>query len=175
MLIKRTERQARRGTLAGALPSQIDGGLDRRTFLRRSGLAAGGLATLGALHARLGAQGRGRTAAARRRAGHRPQEHLHPLLRRLHGDRGSRQRRLDRPGAELGQPDQSRLALRQGRLGARTGERRAPAEISDEARRTANGPAISWDQAIDEIGDKLMEIREQVGAGFGLSGSAPPR
>ena len=49
MLIKRTERQARRGTLAGALQSQSDGGLDRRAFLRRSGLAAGGLATLGAL------------------------------------------------------------------------------------------------------------------------------
>jgi formate dehydrogenase major subunit len=49
VLIKRTERQARRGTLAGALQSHSDGGLDRRAFLRRSGLVAGGLATLGAL------------------------------------------------------------------------------------------------------------------------------
>jgi formate dehydrogenase major subunit len=49
VLIKRTERQARRGILAGALPTQMDGGLDRRTFLRRSGLTAGSLATLGAL------------------------------------------------------------------------------------------------------------------------------
>ncbi len=48
MLIKRTERQARRGHLA-ALASQGSGGLDRRSFLRRSGLTAGGLATLGAL------------------------------------------------------------------------------------------------------------------------------
>ena len=47
MLIKKTERQARRGTLAG-LASQSSG-VDRRAFLRRSGLAAGGLATLGAL------------------------------------------------------------------------------------------------------------------------------
>ena len=31
------------------LPSQPDSGFDRRTFLRRSGLVAGGLATLGAL------------------------------------------------------------------------------------------------------------------------------
>ena len=52
MLIKRTERQARRSTLAGALPCQGDGGLDRRTFLRRSGLVAGSLATLGALSLR---------------------------------------------------------------------------------------------------------------------------
>ena len=49
MLIKRTERQARRATLAGALAGQSAGGLDRRTFLRRSGLAAGGLAAVGAL------------------------------------------------------------------------------------------------------------------------------
>ena len=52
MLIKRTERQARQGSSHGslaALASQNNNGLDRRSFLRRSGLAAGGLATLGAL------------------------------------------------------------------------------------------------------------------------------
>ena len=49
MLIKRTERQVRRGTLAGALQCQGDGGLDRRAFLRRSGLIAGSLAGVGAL------------------------------------------------------------------------------------------------------------------------------
>ena len=49
MLIKRTERQARRGALAHALPGQFDAGLDRRSFLRRSGLVAGGLAALGSL------------------------------------------------------------------------------------------------------------------------------
>ncbi|MBX9846914.1 MAG: formate dehydrogenase, partial [Xanthobacteraceae bacterium] len=49
MLIKRTDRQARRGHLAAALAAQSQGALDRRTFLRRSGLAAGGLAAIGAL------------------------------------------------------------------------------------------------------------------------------
>ena len=49
MLIKRTERQARRGTLAAALPCQGEDALDRRGFLRRSGLFAGGLAALGTL------------------------------------------------------------------------------------------------------------------------------
>ena len=49
MLIRRAERPARRGMLAGALPTEIDGGLDRRAFLRRSGLAAGSLAAVGAL------------------------------------------------------------------------------------------------------------------------------
>src|SRR5215472_10177400 len=48
MLIRRTEREARRGSLA-ALASQSDRGHDRRSFLRRSGVAAGALAALGAL------------------------------------------------------------------------------------------------------------------------------
>ncbi len=48
MLTKRTERQARRGTLAAAFADQSRG-IDRRTFLRRSGLAATGLAAIGAL------------------------------------------------------------------------------------------------------------------------------
>ncbi|MGZ5828115.1 MAG: formate dehydrogenase subunit alpha [Xanthobacteraceae bacterium] len=49
MLIKRTERQARRGQLATALGTQSAGQLDRRTFLLRSGVSVGGLAAVGAL------------------------------------------------------------------------------------------------------------------------------
>ena len=48
MLIKRTERQARRGNLAASVGNQA-GGMDRRSFLRKSGLVAGGLAGIGAL------------------------------------------------------------------------------------------------------------------------------
>ena len=133
MLIKRTERQARRGTLAAALAGKADGGLDRRSFLRRSGLVAGGLAALGALPL---ASVRKAEAGPAPQAGapvDDPQEHLHPLLGRLHGHRRSAERRVDRPGARLGEPDQSRLALRQGRGGARARARRPPAAISDEA------------------------------------------
>jgi len=45
VLIKRTEGSARRGSLAAAFGQQSQG-LDRRAFLRQSGLVAGGLATL---------------------------------------------------------------------------------------------------------------------------------
>jgi len=48
VLIKRTEREARRGSLTAAFADK-SGGFDRRTFLKRSGLAAGGLAALGSL------------------------------------------------------------------------------------------------------------------------------
>ena len=51
MLIKRTQLRseaASRGSFAGALSGQSSG-LDRRTFLRRSGLAGGALAALGTL------------------------------------------------------------------------------------------------------------------------------
>ncbi len=52
MLIKKTNRTrsetASRGTVADQLGGQA-AGLDRRTFLRRSGLAGGGLAALSTL------------------------------------------------------------------------------------------------------------------------------
>src|ERR1700720_3446432 len=49
MLVKRTHRESRRGTLAAALTARETDGIDRRSFLRRSGLAASGLAALGSL------------------------------------------------------------------------------------------------------------------------------
>ena len=121
-------------TLAAALATEIQRRLDRRTFLRRSGLVAGALAALGALPLGSVRKAEAGPPPARRRRGHDPQEHLHALLGRLHRHGRSVERRVDRPGAGLGSPDQPRLALRQGRVGARTRARRPPAEISDEAR-----------------------------------------
>ena len=139
MLIKRTERQARRGSLAGALQGQAEAA---RPPLLPAPLRPRGRRPRSARHAvgRQRAQGAGRSAARRRRAGHHPQEHLHPLFGRLHGDRRSLERRVDRPGARLGFADQSRLALRQGRGGARARARRPATEISDEARQRRVDP-----------------------------------
>ncbi len=44
MLTKRTNGVARGPRLSSALAGMTGGAIDRRTFLRRSGLAAGGLA-----------------------------------------------------------------------------------------------------------------------------------
>src|SRR5436190_20880810 len=50
MLTRRSDRQARRGRVASVLTSQsTDKNLDRRSFLRRSGLVAGSLTALGSL------------------------------------------------------------------------------------------------------------------------------
>ena len=48
MLIRKSERTARQGRLTAAL-SGASTGVDRRAFLRRSGLAAGALAAVGTL------------------------------------------------------------------------------------------------------------------------------
>jgi formate dehydrogenase major subunit len=119
VLIKRTERQARHGSSHGSLAtlaSQNTNGLDRRSFLRRSGLAAGGLAALGALPL---------ASVQKAKAGPPPAKDAAVTIRKsicTHCAVGGFQRGLDRPGAELGIADQSRLALRQGRLGARAGD-----------------------------------------------------
>ena len=49
MLIKRTDRKPSRASLTKAFQPQPGSRVDRRAFLRRSGLTAGGIAALGAL------------------------------------------------------------------------------------------------------------------------------
>ncbi len=141
MLIKRTQPPARRGTF-GAMPERLHSGraIDRRGFLRRSGLVAGSLAAARHAAARQSAACGSRCTAAGRRGCQPPQEHLYPLLGRLLGHRRSRKRRLDRPGAGLRQPDQSRVALLQGRGGSRRCAERAPVALSGEARRRSMDP-----------------------------------
>ena len=82
-------------------------------------------------------EGRSRGRRAAHLGSHRSQEHLHALLGRMHGDSGSAEWGMDRTGAKLGFPDQSRIALREGRFGARARAQRTPAALSDEARQRA--------------------------------------
>ena len=167
-------KEARRADQANGTPSppryaccrtrrpKPDGGLDRRTFLRRSGLVAGSLAALGALPLGSRAQGRGRPAAA---AGA-------TVTRRknicTHCSVGCSVIAEVANGVWIGQePDYDSpinrgshcckgAAVRDDVLGER--RLRYPMKLVD-----GQWNRISWDQAIDEIGDKLLEIRAKSG------------
>ena len=161
MLIKRTDRQARRGTLAGALQSHSDGGLDRRAFLRRSGLAAGGLATLGALPL---------TSVRKAEAGVPPPGAQVTIRKNVctHCSVGCTVIAEVANGVWIGQEPGWDSPINRGShcaKGAATrelvhGDRRLKYPM-----KMVNGQwtRLSWDQAIDEIGDKLMEIRQKSG------------
>src|SRR3954453_20758552 len=161
MLIKRTDRQARRGTLAGALQSDADGGLDRRAFLRRSGLAAGGLATLGALPL---------TSVRKAEAAPAPAGAQVTIRKNIctHCSVGCTVIAEVANGVWIGQEPGWDSPINRGShcaKGAATrelvhGDRRLKYPM-----KLINGQwtKLSWDQAIDEIGDKLMEIRQKSG------------
>ena len=161
MLIKRTERQARRGNLA-ALASQENKGLNRRTFLRRSGLAAGGLATLGALPL---------SSVQKAKAGPPPAKGASVTIRKsvcTHCAVGCTVTAEVSNGVWIGQEPSWDSPINRGSHCAKgasvrelvMGERRLKYPM-----KLVNGQwtRIKWDQAINEIGDKLKQIREKSG------------
>ena len=136
--------------------------LDRRTFLRRSGLAAGGLAALGALPlggvrkaeaaGRAGAGQRassGRTSARTARSAAR----CWPRSRTACGSARSRAGTARSTAARIAPraPPRARLTHGDRRL-------RYPMKMVG-----GQWQRISWDTAINEIGDKLLQIREKSG------------
>ena len=162
MLIKKSERQARRGRLAAALADQSGNGLDRRTFLRRSGLAVGGLATLGAVQ--LG-------SVQKAKAGPPPAAGAAVTIRKsvcTHCAVGCTVTAEVSNGVWIGQEPSWDSPINRGSHCAKgasvrelvMGERRLKYPM-----KLVNGQwtRIKWDQAINEIGDKLMEIRGKSG------------
>ena len=162
MLIKRTDRQQRRDAGAPVSAGEPHGNLDRRSFLRRSGLVAGGLAGLGALSlgsvrkAAAGAPPAQGAAVARRKnlcthcsvgcsviaevandvwIGQEP-DFDSPINRGSHCCKGA--------------------AVRDDVVGER--RLRYPVKLVD-----GQWQRISWDAAIGEIGDKLLGIRAKSG------------
>ncbi|HEY7999783.1 MAG TPA: molybdopterin-dependent oxidoreductase [Pseudolabrys sp.] len=161
MLIKRTERQARHGSLA-ALASQNNRGLDRRSFLRRSGLAAGGLATLGVLPL---------ASVRQAKAGPPADKGAAVTIRKsicTHCSVGCTVTAEVSNGVWIGQEPSWDSPINRGSHCAKgasvrelvMGERRLKYPM-----KLANGEwtRIKWDQAINEIGDKLTAIREKSG------------
>jgi formate dehydrogenase major subunit len=162
VLIKRTERHTRRGMLTSALPTEQEEGLDRRAFLRRSGLAAGSLATLGALP--LG-------SVRQAKAGPPPPAGAEVIMRKsvcTHCSVGCTVHAEVANDVWIGQEPAWESPINRGSHCAKgasvrelvSGERRLKYPM-----KMANGQwtRVTWDQAIDEIGDKILEIRTNSG------------
>ncbi len=161
MLTKRSERQARRGSLAAAIDNQAAGGFDRRTFLRRSGLVAGSLATLGALP--LGTV-RKAEAAGTQIAGATIRKNIC-----THCSVGCTLMAEVSNGVWVGQEPGWDSPINRGSHCAKGAATRELVHGDRRLRypmKMVNGQwtRISWDVAINEIGDKLMEIRGKSGA-----------
>ena len=160
MLIKKSERQARRGGLVAALAGQSGGGMDRRAFLRRSGLAAGSLAALGALPL-----GGIRKAEA---AGPAPAKGIIRQNMCTHCSVGCTVMAEVENGVWVGQEPGWNSPINRGSHCAKGAATR---EITHGDRRLrypmkmvgGQWQRISWDTAINEIGDKLLAIREKSG------------
>ena len=162
MLIKRTERQARRGALAQALPGQSDAGLDRRSFLRRSGLVAGGLAAIGTLPL---------ASVRRAQAGPPAKPGATVTVRKnicTHCSVGCTVVAEVSEGVWIGQEPGWESPLNRGSHCAKGASVR---ELVHGDRRLkypmklVNGQwtKLSWETAIDEIGAKMLAIREKSG------------
>src|SRR4051812_1945465 len=162
MLIRRSERFVRRAALADALQGPSQGGFDRRTFLRRSGLAAGSLATLGALPL---------TGMRKAEAGPPPPAGAQVTIRKnicTHCSVGCTVVAEVANGVWIGQEPGWDSPINRGSHCAKGASVR---ELVHGDRRLkypmklVNGQwtRVTWDKAIDEIGDKLNAIRQKSG------------
>jgi formate dehydrogenase major subunit len=162
MLIKRRSGEASRGKLQAVTAGLASGVLDRRTFLKRSGLAVGGLAAVGSIQ--LGAV---------RKAEAGPVKPGQPITLKknicTHCSVGCTVIAEVQNGVWVGQEPAWESPINRGTHCAKGaairelvhGDRRIKYPM-----KVVNGEwqRISWDQAINEIGDKMTAIREKSGA-----------
>jgi len=161
VLIKRTERQTRRSGLVAAIGNQSGVGFDRRSFLRKSGLVAGGLATIGALPL---ASVRKAEAAGPNVAGATIRKNIC-----THCSVGCTVTAEVSNGVWVGQEPSWDSPINRGSHCAKGAATRELVHGDRRLRypmKLVNGQwtRISWDVAINEIGDKLTEIRAKSGA-----------
>jgi formate dehydrogenase major subunit len=161
MLIRRTRQATSNRRLATALTVNAAVGIDRRAFLRRSGVLAGGLAAIGPL-----TPGAVRRAAAGPPKGGAPVEVRKNIC--THCSVGCTVIAEVQDGVWIGQEPAWDSPLNRGSHCAKGaavrelvhGERRLRYPV-----KLVNGQwtRVTWEQAIDEIGNKLMAIRAKSG------------
>jgi formate dehydrogenase major subunit len=162
MLVKRRNGEAARSRLASVAAGLAAKTIDRRSFLRSSGLAVGGLAALGSLGAGL---------TRRAEAGLTDHSQAIEIRKNIctHCSVGCTVTAEVQNGVWVGQEPTWDSPLNRGTHCAKGaairelvhGDRRLKypmKKVGGEWQR------ISWEQAIDEIGDKMLEIRENNGA-----------
>src|SRR3954469_24963597 len=165
MLIKKKSGEASRTKLQGVAAGLAADVIDRRTFLRRSGLAVGGLAAAGTIQL-----GSVRKAQAAGPSDQHPSQNV--TIRKnvcTHCSVGCTVTAEVQNGVWVGQEPSWASPINRGTHCAKGAAIR---ELTHSDRRTrypmklVNGEwtRISWDQAINEIGDKMLAIREKNGA-----------
>ncbi|QCK86955.1 formate dehydrogenase [Phreatobacter aquaticus] len=163
MLIKRRTSDASRPRLGGLAAGLTSGVMDRRTFLARSGITAAGAIAVGALT--LGAVRKADAVSA-------PQPGVPTIVKKnicTHCSVGCTVRAEVQNGVWTGQEPAWESPINRGTHCAKGASVR---EIVHGERRVkypmklVNGQwqRISWDQAFNEIGDKMTEIRGKSGA-----------
>jgi formate dehydrogenase major subunit len=160
MLRKKTSGVARRASLASAIEAIGASAMDRRSFLRRSGLAAGGLAAAGAL-----------TGGMVRKAEAAGPTNAKVEIRKsvcTHCSVGCTVLAEVQDGVWTGQEPGFDSPFN---LGSHCAKGASVREHAHGERRLkyptkmVNGKweRISWEQAINEIGDQMMKIRDESG------------
>jgi formate dehydrogenase major subunit len=162
VLIRRSEGRTRGGTVAAALRGQSESSLNRRAFLRRSGLVASSLAALGSMPL---------ASVRKAQAGPPPPAGAQITIRKnicTHCSVGCTVTAEVANGVWIGQEPSWDSPFNRGSHCAKGA---AVRELVHSDRRLkypmklVNGQwtRVSWEQAIDEIGNKLMAIREKSG------------
>ena len=160
MLIKKSSTAAGRTKLASVLAGAAPGTMDRRAFLKASGLAAGGLAAAGTL-----------TSGMVKRAEAAPSTGANIVRRKnlcTHCSVGCTVTAEVENGVWVGQEPTWDSPIN---LGAHCAKGAAIRELTHGDRRLkypmklvdGKWTRLSWDQAINEIGDKLLDIRQKSG------------
>jgi formate dehydrogenase major subunit len=154
MLVKRKSGEAARGRMQAVVAGLTSGTIDRRTFLKRSGLAVGGLAAVSAV-------GVGTVTPGV------PIELKKAIC--THCSVGCTVSAEVQNGVWVGQEPSWNSPINRGTHCAKGasvrelvhGDRRLKYPMKREGGQWVR---ISWDQAFEEIGDKLLDIRERSGA-----------